>query len=804
LLRLRGFARVIASLSLAAAALVLPWAVSAQVEADRREQVRIDGPPPPTGNRLVNQQGEAGVTIRAVRVTERLRIDGVIDEPFYRSTPPITEFIQSVPEVNGEPSQLTEAWIAFDDDNVYVAAKIWDTEGPDGWIANEMRRDSQQLRTNDNFGVWFDTFYDRRNAFGFYGNAIGGVSDFQITNEGNPNFDWNPIREVRTALFEGGWSIEMAIPFKSLRYRPGREQVWGIQMRRSVLRRNEWNHIRALPLSVAGNGSQGVFRVSMYGTLVGIEAPPPSRNLEVKPYAISGMRTDLLATPQVREDGYADAGLDIKYGITENLTADLTFNTDFAQVEVDEQQINLTRFNLFFPEKREFFLESRGIFSFGTGGIGGGGLGGFGGGGPGGFGGGGGGFGGGGTPQLFYSRQIGLQNGVAVPILGGARVTGKVGAFDVGVITIQTADSRPFDLGSLNREETISAESTNFSVFRLRRDVFARSSIGVLFENRDKSLTRPGSNQAWGVDGSFGLTDDLSVLAYYAQTRTEGLDGLDLSYRGQVSYNADLWGASIEHMLVGADFNPEIGFVRRKDFRQTSGSLRFSPRPRSISWIRQLTFSVDGDYIENEQFGYVESKSYGGQFGIELENSDIFNVSYAYAYENFARNERISGATVLAGRYDNPEFRVSYNFGPTRRAQGNVSFRYGDYYDGTIASFGISRGRIEVTPQISIEPSVSFNWIDLPNALVPGRYDQHVALTRLTYTITPTAYVSGLVQYNSGTRVVSGNFRFRWEWAPGSELFLVYTEERDRDATDRWSALVNRGLVIKVNRLFRI
>ena len=300
---------------------------------------QITDPPAPVGGAMINQAGQDGATLRAVRVNEPLEIDGVIEEPFYQSVPPITEFVQVVPEEDGEPSEFTEVWIGFDDDNVYVSAKIWYAAGSDGWIANEMRRDSRRLASNDHFGVWFDTFYDRRNAVGFYGNAIGGIIDMQITNEGSPNFDWNPLRETRTARFDGGWSIEMAIPFKSLRYRPGREQVWGIQMRRFIGRRNEWEYIRAVPFSVASDGWQGIFRVSMYGTLMGIEAPPPSRNLEVKPYVISGLDTNLLATPQIDRDGYADAGLDIKYGITENLTADLTFNTDFAQVEVDEQQV---------------------------------------------------------------------------------------------------------------------------------------------------------------------------------------------------------------------------------------------------------------------------------------------------------------------------------------------------------------------------------------------------------------------------------------------------------------------------------
>jgi hypothetical protein len=761
--------------------------------------LEIDGPPAPTGSAVINQAGEEGATMRAFRVTGPMSIDGVVDEAFYGSHPPITEFIQSVPVNNGEPSQRTEAWIGFDDDNVYVAAKIYDTEGPDGWIANEMRRDSPQLRSNDNFGVFLDTFYDRRNAVGFYGNAIGGLSDLQITNEGNPNFDWNPLRETRTALFDGGWSIEIAIPFKSLRYRPTREQVWGIQMRRSVLRRNEWGHIAAVPLSVAGNGSQAIFRVSMYGTLVGIEAPPPSRNLEIKPYAIAGYQRDDAATPQIPRDGYGDAGLDIKYGITESLTADLTFNTDFAQVEVDEQQVNLTRFNLTFPEKREFFLESRGIFSFGSGGQ----MGGFGGGGGGGgFGGGG---GGGGGPQLFYSRSIGLENGVPVPILGGGRVTGKVGAFDVGLLSIQTGEGNGSSGSGLAKyERDVGSESTNFSVLRLRRDVFARSTVGVLLENRSRSIDGNGSNQAWGLDGSFGLTDEVSFLGYYMQSRSDGVTGPHhASYRGSLNYNGDVWGWGMDHTVVEHAFNPEVGFVRQADFRQTSGSGRFSPRP-DIPNVRQLNFSVDADYLENARTGLVESKGYGGSASVELDNQDRMNVSWSYGYEHFVQAERISGATIPAGSYENPDWRIGFNLGPTRPIQGGISFRRGDYYGGTITSLGANQARIEVTKQFFVEPSVSFNWIDLPQ----GRFDQNVFVTRATYTLSPRMYVSALVQASAGNnvnfRTFIGNFRFRWEWAPGSELFIVYTEDRNADVIGEWSALNNRGLVIKVNRLLRI
>jgi len=749
-------------------------------EADAQAEAGSDlpeilGPPAPVAPEVASRTEEGDVTLRATRITGGLEVDGELDEPFYDRTRPVSNFIQTVPESGAEPSERTEAWVGYDDENFYVAARIWDHLGEDGWIANEMRRDSPELRQNDNFGVFLDTYYDRRNAMGFYVNPIGGFSDFQITNEGNPNFDWNPVYEIQTGRFDGGWTVEYAIPFESLRYRPGRDQVWGIQLRRSVLRLNEWSHLTFLPLSVAPSGSTGVFRVSMYGTLVGVEAPPPSQNLEIKPYGISGLRTNLAASPSFENDGYADAGLDVKYGITQNLTADFTYNTDFAQVEVDEQQVNLTRFSLFFPEKREFFLESQGIFNFGSGPVGGGG------GGPGG--------GGIRAPTLFYSRQIGLQSGEPVPIIGGGRVTGKVGDFDVGAVSIQTDD-----------EPTVGAESTNFTVLRLRRDILDRSSVGVLWEHRTNSVSTTGSNTAWGVDGSFGLTEDISVLSYYAQTRTPGLTGMDASYRGRFGYGADEWGATIDHLVVGDDFNPEIGFVRRKGFRQTALTARHSPRIESIDWLRQLRFESSLSYVENELAGFVESRDRGVSFGIDFENSDQFSASYTENYENLVQDETISGALISAGRYSFREAEAGFTFGPHRRISGGVSVRRGEYFDGDLTSLRFNQGRIAVLPDLSVEPSLSFNWIDLPQ----GRFDQHVAVTRVTYTMTPRAYISGLVQYNSGNDSFSTNFRLRWEWAPGSELFLVYTEARDTDVLDRWSTLESRGFVVKVNRLFRL
>ena len=757
------------------ALVLIPALAGAQVPVDTEASgIEFEGPPPPTGPSVVNWDAEGRATVRATRATEPISVDGVLDEPFYENTASIPNLIQSVPDVGAAPTERTESWIGFDDDNVYIAARLWDSVPESEWAANEMRRDAGTIRSNDNFGVFLDTYYDRRNSVGLYLTPLGGFADLQMTNEGSPNFDWNAVWEIRTGRFEGGWTVEIAIPFKSLRYQAGREQIWGLQLRRLVVRKNEWSHLTALPLSVAGNGTGGILRVSMYGTLVGIEAPAASRNLEVKPYAVSGFQTDLAAVPEITNEGHADAGLDVKYGITENLTADLTYNTDFAQVEVDEQQVNLTRFSLFFPEKREFFLESRGLFDFGRGG-------------------GGGGFGGGGAPTLFYSRRIGLQSGRPIPILVGGRVTGKIGAFDLGLLSIQTDD-----------EPKVGAESTNFSVFRLRRDVFARSSIGVLFGNRSESVVSGGMNQTYGADASFSFLQDANLLGYYARTNTQGLTGNDQSYRALLGYNGDEWGTQLDHLLVGDDFNPEIGFVRRRGFRQSSASGRWSPRPESIAWIRQVTFEGSFNYFENARAGYVESRDAGGSFQIEFENSDRFGVNFTDNYENLTEDTQISGATMPAGRYRFQDVAVSYNFGSQRRLSGILSVRGGTFYAGNLTSVGLGRGRIQVLPQLSVEPSVEFNWIDFPDQQVfPGEFDQHIARVRVTYSLTPRAFLSGLVQYNSRGETLGGNFRFRWEWAPGSELFLVYTEERNTDVLDRWSALSNRGFTIKANRLFR-
>ena len=570
----------------------------------------IEGPAPPLPPDVVSRDDHGRATIRAIKLTEGIRLDGVLDEPVYHTVSAITGFVQVMPDEGPPATEQTEAWIMFDSTNIYVSARLWDSAPPSEWVANEMRRDTTQLRDNDSFWVAFDTFYDRRNGVAFYTNTLGAIGDLTFTNDGNPNSDWNTVWDVRTGRFDGGWTVEMEIPFKSLRYRPGPTQVWSIQLRRNIRRKNEQALLTPVPIAA---GRRGFFRFSDAATMVGLEVPGASNNLEIKPYGITGLTTDLGASPPTRNSGDGSVGVDVKYGITQNLTADLTYNTDFAQVEVDEQQVNLTRFTLFFPEKREFFLEGQGIFDFARGSgpsprdsalrqegdgssrrASGGGNG----------------------PTLFYSRRIGLEQGTIVPILGGGRVTGKTGAFDVGALNIQTGDEAVSD-----------ADPTNFTVVRVKRDILRRSSVGVIFTNRSVSLVGDGASQTYGVDGTFSFYENVSFVAYVARTRAAGLEAQDASYKGQFTYAGDRYGFQAEHLVVEDNFVPEVGFLRRDNFRRSYGTGRFSPRPLLIDAIRQFRLEGSFDYIVTADTGLVETRQTQLGFSTEFENSDRVGVS---------------------------------------------------------------------------------------------------------------------------------------------------------------------------------
>ena len=721
-------------------------------------------------------------TIRAIKLSEPFRVDGQLDEAIYQRYPGFGGMVQASPR-HGEPStEKTEIWVSFDGDNIYVSARLWDQAPPNKWIANELRRDTNQMRQNDHFGVGFDTFYDRRSGSMFYANPIGGFADYSVVDEGQPNTDWNPVWEMRTGRFDGGWTIEMAIPFKSLRYTSGADQMWGIQFRRSIRHKNEWNYWTPVPRNMAG--PMALNRVSSYGTVVGLDLPPAGRNLEFKPYALGRSSTDRPQSPPVANDQDGEFGGDLKYGITASLTADLTVNTDFAQVEIDEQQVNLTRFNLFLPEKRDFFLEGRGLFDFGRGGGGGGGGGGFGG-----FGGG----GGGDTPALFYSRRIGLNRGRVVPIDVGGRLTGKIGAFGVGVMNIQAGD-----------EGVSGTPATNFTVLRVKRDILRRSTIGAMLTNRSQSgVTSGGTNQAYGVDAAFGFHQNVSLGGYYARTQTTGLTGDSESFQGKFDWVPDRYGMSASVMKVGKDFNPEVGFLRRTDFTRSFVSGRFSPRPATrFKAVRKFSYEANLEYFENGS-GQVESRQQTGQFSAEFDNSDQLSVEANVNYDVLVTAFRpAAGVMIPVGGYHYNDARITYNMGQQRRMSGNISLQVGEYYSGTIRTLSFSNGRLSVLKQLSVEPRLSISRVKLPDAA----FTTKLFSARTDYGFSPRMFASALLQYNSSDHTFSSNLRFRWEYRPGSEFFVVWTDEQDTNPLDPHAnrlALKNRAFVVKMTRLFR-
>ena len=724
-------------------------------------------PPPPVPPAVIRRDAAGRATVRAVRITAPLRVDGALDERIYTEIPTMSDFIQQDPLEGAAATEKTEAWLFFDDDNVYVSARAWDSAPESQWVANEMRRDNFNLLQNEGIHISFDTFYDRRNSVVFNVTPIGGRMDGQVTDERNWNGDWNPIWDVSTGRFEGGWTMEAAIPFKSLRYRAGRDQTWGFLVRRVVRWKNEISALTLLPTEL---GISSQFMSSLFATMVGLEVPASGRGtLELKPYAISEV-AGARGGDGIVNDATGDVGLDVKYGLTQNLVADLTVNTDFAQVEADEQQINLTRFSLFFPEKREFFLENQGVFGFGgtrSGGPGGGGA---------------------DTPVMFYSREIGLDRGREIPMDVGGRLTGRMGRFSVGFMNVQT--------GAVDE---IGVRGTNFTVARVRGDILRRSNVGLLYTGRSVSKSGAGSSETYGVDGVFSFYDNLNVNTYWAKTATPDAASDDVSYKTELDYNDDRYGVRAERLVVGGDFRPELGFLRRDDFDRRFGLFRFSPRPERIASIRKLTFQGQVAYVL-DRAGSLETRENQGQFMVELENADIFDLRYTQSYELLKQPFPIApGVTIPVGGYSFGDTQLSYSLGPQRAFTGRVSLQHGSFYGGDKTTIGLRQGRIELTPQFSMEPSISYNRVDLPE----GSFTTNLFTTRTTYTLTPLMFVSALLQYNSSSDSLSTNVRLRWEYQPGSELFVVYNEQRDTLIPDRFSQLENRAFIVKINRLFR-
>ena len=725
---------------------------------------RILGPPAPAAGKAVSRDADGRVTLRAFRLAEPLTVDGVLDDPVYDQVPAADGFLQQEPNEGAPASESTRVWVLYDADSLYIAAEL-EEEHPERLMASEMRRDHRSIGWNDSFQIVLDTFYDRRNGFLFHTNALGALFDAQVTDERNTNSDWNTVWWVKSQVVEEGWTVEIRIPFRSLRYSAGGAQLWGINFQRNIKHKNE--KVFFTPTPQAYN-RDGLVRLSNAATLVGLEAPAGSRRMELKPYAIGSQTHAPLR--DINNEWSGDVGGDFKFGVTDGLTADLTWNTDFAQVEDDESQVNLSRFSLFYPEKREFFLEGQGVFDFG-----GRQTRAFGGGGP------------SDAPIPFFSRAIGISGGSSVPILGGARLHGRTGAYTMGLMNIQTGETAGLDV-----------ESTNFSAFRMKRDLFSRSNIGVIATHRNVGAQGPGSNSLYGVDGNFNPSDNIRINTFYMATSEPGVETghQAASYMGQFNYDTDLIDLTAERLYLGEDFNPGMGFVRRRDFTKNGASFQLSPRPRGIEAIRQFELKFQANNYDRPD-GEMETREYKFEGKAILESSDRLIVDHTMTEERLLDGFDLSTeVAVPAGNYRFNRTGLRLWLGTHRSFSGYFRYEFGDFFGGTRREVSYW-GRAEVNQRLSMEPNISLNWIEVPG----GEVQAQVSSLRATYTVSPRSFLGALVQYNSAAQLMSANVRFRWEYSPGSDVFVVFSTNRDGD--DGLSGLTDRALVVKFTRLFR-
>ena len=541
----------------------------------------------------------------------------------------------------------------------------------------------------------------------------------------------------------------MVIPFRTLRFGESERQVWGVNFSRRILRKTELSYWSPIPRPYS------LSRVSFAGELNGLEGIRQGRNLYLKPY---------LSAPVVRDedddvDFVPEAGLDLKYAVTPGLTLDLTVNTDFAQVEADNQQINLTRFSLFFPEKRDFFLENSSIFEFGKSRrI----------------------FGAASFRELipFFSRRIGLSEGQVVPILGGARLSGRMGNYSLGFLSMQTD----------NFEET---PSTNFTVLRLRRNLFRNSDLGGIFVN--KQAGGGLFNRTYGIDATLRFFNHLDIVPFLLKTDSPGKPGKDTAANIGIAWSDPFWEVIAEYMSIGENFNSEVGFVPRTGIRKTRGMFSVKPRPgERISWIREFQPSVDANYITNQE-NVLETRTVESSFSILFEDSSNFRVGHQARFERLTEPFEIRPEQEIpVGDYTFDEYSLSFSSDPSRLFSGRVGVTIGGFFDGDKDSYDLSVG---FRPSYHFNAEVSWNHDDI--RLASENFETDLVKTTLSYSFNPRVFLNALIQYNSEAGEISTNVRFNFIHKPLSDFFLVYNERRSTTG-EVWE----RALIAKITYVF--
>jgi hypothetical protein len=694
-------------------------------------------------------------------------MDGRLDDDVWAAAPLIDGFLQKEPTEGLPVSERTEVRILTDGEALYIGAWMFD-RSPDGIALGERIRDTD-LERGDYFGIILDTYHDRQNGFIFATTPSGIEYDAQVVKEGQGggvfqrgqnrqqagsmgglNVNWDASWEVATTQDGDGWYAEMRIPFSTLRYGNGSPQAWGMNMVRRIRRKNEEALWAPVPRQF------DYMRLSMAGELTGIE-PPAQRGATVTPFVLGSVERDFAASPATtRWPG--EVGGDAKITLS-SLTLDLTANTDFAQVEVDEQRTNLTRFPLFFPEKRPFFLENAGVFSAGT-------------------------------PQaadLFFSRRIGISpSGNPVPILGGGRVTGRAGGMGIGFMQIFT-DEIEGDVGE-----------NAFTVARLTRELPSRSRVGAIFVQRRATDDGTDFNRTWGADGRVGIGEAWTVDGWAARTEESprtSVPGREDAYSLLASYATRVWSGRLRLMQIGEDFNPEVGFVNRTGYRHIEWSVERIFRFPSISWWREsnphVTYRSFWDFE-----GFKETGFWHFDAEIKFEGGGRFGPELNIVEEGLQRPFPVApGVVIPVGAYTSILNSWDYGSDPSRPLSFLGRADFGGFFTGR--RYG---GNVTVTYRrgetMSSSLLVDHNIVRLPE----GDFETTLVGARASYFFTPRIFVQSLVQYSDQADVWSANVRVAWLSTAGTGLYVVFNGASEAFGIDELNEPLARGLIVKFTR----
>ena len=719
--------------------------------------------------------------VRSRAVAQPPVLDGdVLGDPAWADAEPVSGFLQTRPNDGQPATERTEVRVVFTQDTIYFGVVCYDGD-PSAIIMTDSRRDST-LNDSDSFQMVLDTFSDQQNGFVFGTSPAGQEYDGQVINEGGGRFNfrgsggggfsrggaggfnlnWDGAWQVRTAISDVGWTAEFAIPFRTIRYPPRADQTWGVNFQRNIRRRNETAYWAPLPRQY------NLYRVSMAGALEGVDPPVGfTRNLQITPYVVGEVVTRD-QPPGQEALALGDWGGDLKYSVTSGLTLDATYNTDFAQVEVDDQQLNLDRFNLFFPEKRPFFLENAGVFAVNNAGSSGRNR---------------------GQTELFFSRQIGISNsGAQIPIQGGARLSGKMtDTLTLGFINMKTEDVPGV------------APSNNFTVARIRRDLPNRSNLGGIFINRQSTGPSAPSNdynRTYAADGRWGIGQNGLVQGFVGRTDTPGYDGRDHALSLSGNYSGEAWRLSTGYQENGEDFNPEVGFVARRGFRKFDAGINNRTRPNGFLNFQELT--PHANFTRFWRFdGIMESSYTHLHFMGEFQDSSSTGVNYDPRSETVFEPFTVSGILIPPGRYDFSE--TGYSFSYNRSAPVNFGIRYnhGGFFSGTLRTVRPSLN-IRYGETLNLQLSYSRNDIDLPN----GSTITNLTSIRFGYNFSPRLYAQTLLQHNDSANIWSTNFRVGWLQDANTGLFLVYNETEGLG--DMIHAGAGKSLILKFSYLFNV